>query len=133
MRKTAIIVVMLFALFGYSQETKKIYTPDEKLRIQLAVPLITYDTINVFDNAVGEAYFHLMIESFSENQKFPDFSFSPLTEKDKSLIEVVRKKLVVLLNNPPTWDDLLIKQSQYNLWKDSVQRRKSIYNGGGQN
>jgi len=89
--------------------------------------MITYDTVGTFDNAAGEAYFNLVISSFKENLTIPEFSFSPFTEADKNKIERIIQMLEQLKKNPPSWDDLLIKQTQYLFWLDKVTRKKSKY------
>lgn len=119
------ILLLIISNCVIAQSSGKL-TQDEITRIKLTVPLITYDTIPTFDNAEGEAYFNLIIASFKENLTIPKFACT-LTPNDKSIID----KYVILLNNlkqnPPDWDDLLEKQTQYFIWLDIVSHRKSKY------
>lgn len=100
---------------------------DEKTRIRFGIHLLTYDTVGTFDNAVGEAYYNLVIYSFKENLTIPQFSFSPFTVNDKSKIERIIQQFNQLKMNPPLWDDLLIKETQYMIWLDKVTHKKSKY------
>ena len=120
---SAILVSFNYALAQSPGELSE----DEKARVKFAIHLITYDTVGTFDNAAGEAYFNLVISSFKENLTIPEFSFSPFTEADKNKIERIIQMLEQLKKNPPSWDDLLIKQTQYLFWLDKVTRKKSKY------
>lgn len=123
--------VFSFLLFfissiGFSQSSGKL-TDDEKVRIKLAVHLITYDTVGKFDNAAGEAYYTLVLNSFKETLSIPQFSSASLTPNDKNKIDRIIQLLNQLKQNPPSWDDLLVRETQYLKWLDKVTHRKSKY------
>ncbi len=121
-----ILTILSFSQVLFSQSERK-YTDDEKSRLKLCATLATYDTVVSFDNAVGEAYYTLVISSFKENLTIPKFSFSPLSGNDKSKIDGIIQILNEAKQTPPTWDDLLIKQTQYQIWLDKSIRKKSKY------
>ena len=102
-------------------------TPDEISRVKFSVHLITYDTINNFESAIGEAYYNIIINSFIENLSIPQFSLSNLTIHDDMEIDKFIKQLNNVKQHPPTWEELLIKQTQYLIWLDKVTRRQTKY------
>lgn len=118
---------MLFISNGIFSQSSGTLTEDEKTRIKLAVPLITYDTVGAFDNASGEAYYNLVIASFKENLSIPQFTPASLTPNDKNTIDRYIQLLNQLKQNPPTWDNLLIRQTQYQIWLDKASHKKSKY------
>jgi hypothetical protein len=118
------IVVISTSVFAQSKE---ILSSDEIARIKYAVHLVTYDTVGKFDNAVGEAYYTIVISSFSENLTIPELTSSNITINDKTIIDEIIKHLNELKQNPPTWDELLKKQTQYLIWLDKTIRRSSKY------
>lgn len=126
--KTIKIFLPILLSFNYAfAQSTDILSEDEKVRIKLAVHLVTYDTIGNFDNAAGMAYFKLSINSFKENLTIPEFSFAPFTANDKSKIESIIQLLNQLKKNPPSWNDLLIRETQYEIWLDKMTHKKSIY------
>jgi hypothetical protein len=127
--KKQIISLISILVIGTSvfAQSSDIYTFDEIVRIKLSVPLVTYDTIGGWDNAAGEAYYTLVINSFNENLIIPEFTLSNITINDKIKVEEIIKRLNELKQNPPTWDDLLDKQTQYLIWLDKALRRSSKY------
>lgn len=127
MKKLFLFTAMLLCSQFIFSQTVRTYTDDERSRLKACVILITYDTIATFDNAVGEAYYNLVVNSFKENLTIPLFSFSPLSGNDKSKIDRIIEKLNEAKTNPPTWDDLLIRQAQYQIWLDKVSHKKSKY------
>lgn len=108
-------------------QSSDIFTQDEITRIKFSVHLITYDTIAAFDNADGEAYYNIVISSFQENLSIPQLAFSTLTSHDKAKIERIIQQLNELKQNPPSWNDLFDRQTQYLIWLDKVSRRHSKY------
>ncbi len=122
----SLIFILVISTSIYAQSSDKL-TSDEIARIKFSVHLITYDTIGGFDNAAGEAYYTMTINSFEENLIIPQFSMSNITANDKAKTEKIIQQLNDLMQNPPTWDDLLTKQTQYLTWMDKVMRRKSKY------
>lgn len=121
---SALLLLISNNIFAQSSGT---LSEDEKVRIKLAVHLITYDTVGGFDNAAGEAYYTLVIASFKENLSIPQIKLSSLTQNDKAKTDGIIKLLNQIKQNPPTWDELLTKQTQYLIWLDKITRRKSIY------
>jgi hypothetical protein len=103
------------------------FTSDEIARIKFSVHLMTYDTIGGWDNAAGEAYYTLIINSFNENLIIPEFTSSNITIRDKTQINEIIQSLNELKRNPPSWNDLLEKQTEYLLYLDRVMRRRSKY------
>lgn len=118
------ILVLSANLFAQSTE---IFTSDEIARIKFAVHLLTYDTLGKWDNAAGEAYYTIVISSFNENLSIPEITSSKITISDKSKIDDIISQLNELKQNPPSWDDLLRKQTQYLIWLDKALRRSSKY------
>ncbi|MFA5782296.1 MAG: hypothetical protein WC868_08505 [Bacteroidales bacterium] len=120
-------LLMLFISNGIFSQSSGTFTEDEKVRIKLAVHFITYDTVGTFDNAAGEAYYTLVITSFKENLSIPQFTLSSMTPNDKTKTDRFIQLLNQIKQNPPTWDDLLTRQTQYLLWLDKISHRKSKY------
>lgn len=118
------IVVISTSVFAQSKE---IISSDEIARIKFAVHLVTYDTIPKWDNAVGEAYYTIIINSFNENLTIPVLTSSNITINDMAKIDEIIRQLNELKQNPPTWDELLKKQTQYLIWLDKTIRRSSKY------
>ena len=110
----------------FSQSSGK-FTEDEMTRIKLSIHLITYDTISAFDNAEGEAYYTLLLNSFKENLSIPKINTSSLTLNDKAKTDRIIQLFVQLKQDPPTWDELLAKESQYLIWLDKVSHRQTKY------
>ncbi|MFH2141606.1 MAG: hypothetical protein ABIJ97_04230 [Bacteroidota bacterium] len=124
-----IIALSLFVLIicnSFFAQSSGTLTEDEKTRIILTIPLITYDTMGNFENAAGEAYFNLVIASFKEYLIIPQFTCT-LTPKDKTKIEKFIQQLNEVKHNPPSWDELFTKQTQYLIWFDKISRRQSKY------
>lgn len=125
-----LIILSIFTLFitndFFAQSANK-FTNDEKARIQFSVHLITYDTISAFDNAKGEAYYTMLINVFTENLAFPDFIPSELTSNDRNKIEGIIQQLEGIKQNPPTWESLYKKQTEFLIWIDIVTRKRSKY------
>ncbi len=128
MKKSIIIssLVLFFSIFCFAQSSK-VFSDDEIVRIKFSVHLFTYDTTNTFDNARGEAYYNLIISAFSENLVISDFVPSELTLNDKSVIENLMQELKALKQNPPSWESLFEKETQYLIWLDKVSRRQTKY------
>jgi hypothetical protein len=110
----------------FSQTSGKL-NEDEITRVKFNVHLITYDTVGAFDNAAGESYYLLVLNSFKENLSIPQFAKPNLTEKDKNKIEIIIQQLNKAKQNPPTWDDLFANETKYLIWKDKVTHKKSKY------
>lgn len=121
------LLFLLFISNSVISQTTKALTDDETARVKYAVHLITYDTVGGFDNAAGDAYYHMVIQSFEQYLIIPECNKANITGSDKTKIE----KYIQLLNqakqNPPTWDDLLIRETEYYKWLDKVRHKKSIY------
>ena len=118
---------MLFIRISvFSQSTGK-FTDDEKTRIKFAVHLVTYDTISSFDNAAGEAYYNLVLNSFKETLGFPKITTSSLTLNDKTKTDIFIQQPNQLKQNPPTWDELFKRETEYLVWLDKISRKKSKY------
>lgn len=120
-------LLMLFISHGVFSQSSGTFTGDEIARIKFSVHLITYDTVGTFDNAAGEAYYTLVITSFKENLSIPQFTLSSLTLNDKTKTDRFIQLLNQIKQNPPTWDDLLTRQTQYLIWLDKISHRKSKY------
>ena len=119
--------MLLFSINVFSQSSGKTISEDESTRIKLAIHLITYDTIGNFEKASGEAYYVLVLNSFKENLSIPQFSSLSLTPKDKAITDRIIKQLNQLKQSPPSWDDLLAKETQYRTWLDKVSHRQPRY------
>ena len=120
-------LLLLFSSISVFSQSSGTFTEDEKTRMQLAVHLITYDTIGAFDNAAGEAYYTLVLNSFKQTFSFPKCNTSSLTANDKAKTDGIIQMLNQLRQNPPTWDELLARETQYLIWLDNVSRRHSKY------
>jgi len=118
---------MLFISNNIFSQSSGTLSEDEKARIKISIHLITYDTVSTFDNAAGEAYYTLVINSFKQNLSIPQCSLSSLTSNDKITIDRYIQLLNKLKQNPPTWDDLLIGETQYQIWLDKASHKKSKY------
>lgn len=121
-------LLLLIASNGvvFSQTSNKL-SNDEISRVKFAIPLITYDTVGTFDNAAGEAYYLIVLNSFNETQTIPECSNMNLTAKDKTKIDAFIQQLNSLKQNPPTWDELFVMQKTYLIWYDKIARKKSKY------
>ena len=119
--------LMLSISYNIFSQSSGTINEDEKTRIKLAVHLITYDTIGGFDNAAGDAYYSLVLSSFRENLYIPQLSSSVISFNDKTKIEKIIQLLSLMKQNPPSWDDLFLKQTQYLIWLDKATHKKSIY------
>jgi len=124
---SAIFLLIVFSSNLVFAQSKEKYTDDENARIKFAVHLVTYDTIGSFDNALGEATCKLLVFSFLENQICPKIDFAKLSSNDMSVIKKYINSFDAIKNNPPTWDELLLKETQYQIWLDASQHRKSKY------
>lgn len=127
--KKSIILSLLMLIFSssfFAQSTNK-FTDDEIARIKFSVHLITYDTVSKFDNADGEAYYTMVINSFKENLTIPQFNPSQLTIHDKTKTEKYIQLLKQNKQNPPLWEELFRKQTEYLIWLDKALSRKSKY------
>ena len=122
---TTSLALSLFCSMSIAQN--RTYSSDEVARLKASVDLITYDTIPTFENAAGEAYYGLVIKSFKENLSIPEFTFAPMTAADKAIVDHCINQLNSIKDAPPTWDDLLIRQTQYYIWLDKSQHKKSKY------
>lgn len=122
-----ILALSLFVSFFASAQVNTALTADQQTRIRLAIPLITYDTVSNFQSAKGEAYYRLMLGSFELSLVKPSLAFEGVPESDRQLLDSQSKLFNELLNNPPTWEDLAVKQQQYLLWKDRMMSRHSKY------
>ena len=101
---------------------------DEKMRVKYSVHLVTYDTVSTFDNSQGEANFKLLLFTFSEEQFIPEIEFNLVSKNDQEIIQKHIDIFKAIKTNPPTWQELLRKESEYLKWIDASQRRKSKYN-----
>jgi len=127
--KKPIVLSMLMLIFSssfFAQSSSK-FTDDEIARIKFSVHLITYDTVSAFDNAMGEAYYTMLINSFSDNLIIPNFIPSELTFNDRYKIKRFIQQLKKIKQNPDSWKSLYEKQTQYLIWIDKVTRRHSKY------
>ena len=122
----SIIIFLVFSTIVFAQSSDT-FTQDEVARLKFSVHLITYDTIGGFDNAAGEAYYTMTINSFKEDLIIPQLTLSNITANDKAKTDNIIQQLNEQKQNPPTWDDLFAKQTQYLIWKDKVMRRSSKY------
>jgi len=122
---TVLLTFLLFSKNGFSQSDK--LTPDQEARIKFSIHLITYDTISSFENVLGESYYKLLVYSFSDNLSIPEIERNQFTANDKKIIENAIFKLNEVKKNPPTWNELLIKEAEYLKWIDISQRKKSKY------
>lgn len=123
-----IFFLTILTAFNYANaQSRNELNEDEKARIKFAIHLLTYDTLGAFDNAAGKSCFNLIIYSFKENLIIPEFSFSPFTENDKNKIQNIIQMLEQVKKNPPSWDDLLIRETQYLIWFDKMTHKKSEY------
>ena len=100
---------------------------DEQARIRMAIPLLTYDTLNSFQSPRGEACYQLMKGACETSFCLPEISFDGLPESDQVVLEAQKKVLQTLLKNPPTWSELLEQERAYLIWKDRMMSRKSKY------
>lgn len=128
--KTQIIffsIILFFSNSIFAQSSVTTLTDDEIARIKFSVHLITYDTVSKFDNATGEAYYTMVLNSFKENLTIPQFNTSLLTVNDKAKTEKYIQLLSQSKQNPPTWEELLRKQTEYLMWRDKALHKKSKY------
>ncbi len=127
--KKSIVLSLLMLIFssGFFAQSANDFTDDEIARIKFSVHLITYDTVSKFDSPQGEAYYTMVINAFKENLTFPQFNASQITVHDKTKTE----KYIQLLNqtkqNPPSWEELFRRQTEYLIWRDKALRKKSKY------
>ena len=121
-------MLLLFISNNFFAQSSK-FTDDEMARIKFSVHLFTYDTANAFDNARGEAYYTMLISAFKNNLTIPSFIPSDLSFNDKTKTEKLIQYLKGIKQNPPTWQELYQKQTQYLIWKDKVTRRHTKYKG----
>jgi hypothetical protein len=126
MRSLYLVLMVLFSTSIFAQSLDS-YSTDEVARMKFAVHLITYDTIGGWENAAGEAYYNIIISSFKENCSIPDISSINFTVKDKIQISVIVEQLNALKQNPPSWDELLRKETQYLIYLDRALRRNTKY------
>lgn len=128
MKKQIILLIIALAFCNsfFAQSTDKL-TQDEIARVKFSIHLITYDTIGSFESAAGEAYYKLVLRSFEENLTIPQMSLTNITANDKAITESIIQRLNDSKKNPPTWDELLVKETEYLKWFDKVTRRQSKY------
>lgn len=128
MKKSIIIssLVLIFNISSFAQSSNK-FSNDEIARMKFSVHLITYDTISAFDNAQGEAFFQMAVDAFTNNAHIPNFIPSDLTANDRNKIDKFIQQLKEIKQNPPTWENLYERQTQYLIWVDKVTRRHSKY------
>lgn len=117
-------MLLLISNNSYSQNL----TADEETRVKYSVHLVTYDTVASFDNSLGEAYFKLLLFTFTEKQYIPEIDIKLLSERDKKIIQNHIDIFNAIKTNPPTWQELVRKESDYLKWIDVSQRRRSKYN-----
>lgn len=128
MKKQIIFLVLtLIISSGVFAQSSNTFTQDEIARINFSIHLITYDTINSFDNAAGEAYYTIVLNSFKENLSIPQLTSSTITANDKAKTEKLIQQFNQITQNPPTWNDLFTKQTQYLIWLDKALRKRSKY------
>ncbi|MDD3688391.1 MAG: hypothetical protein PHE56_16725 [Bacteroidales bacterium] len=126
MRALYFVLMILFSTSIIAQSIDS-YSTDEVARMKFAVHLITYDTIGGWENAAGEAYYNIIISSFKENCSIPDITSINFTDKDKYQISVIIGQLNALKQNPPSWDELMRKETQYLIYLDRALRRNTKY------
>ena len=127
MKKQFIFALLLFISVSVFSQTAGKLTEDEKTRIKFAVHLVTYDTVGSFENAEGEAYYNLVLNSFKNDLSIPQFTKLSLTSKDKTQTDRIIQLLNQLKQNPPSWDELLARETQYLIWLDKISHRQSKY------
>lgn len=100
---------------------------DEQARVRMAIPLLTYDTLNRFQSPRAEACYQLMKGACETSFYLPELSFDGLPELDKAVLEAQKKLLQKVLQNPPTWSELIEQERAYLIWKDRMTSRRSKY------
>lgn len=127
MKKLIVLsAIILGATYGFAQNSN-VLSPDEQVRVKQSIHLITYDTIGHFESALGEAYYQVVLNAFSETLEIPHMDKSGLTAHDQAKIEMLIEKFEALIENPPSWEEILAGETKFVIYKDKAFHRTPTY------
>jgi hypothetical protein len=91
-----------------------------------AVMALTYLPEYTYETLDGDAAAKLILSAFKITKSIPQINIVG-SIKDRATIEKLVLQLKQLLDNPPTWDELLVLEKDRLLQEDKALRRISKY------